>query len=283
MFLNMILNLIAMTAMCLFLHVNPCEINITDYEAIYYYARPITELNVREGPGTEYGILRTINNNNVITTFFRKDEWTYIKVNQDYGWVNSDYLTECEEEELKENKIKVYSQDEIIEDETYDTEIVDTNQNITITDGDEFTLSGYNYDKNFGEIGRFIIPDTGVDVAVYVISFDNDYGYSQGVVDRQDSAGMYLDTPTQIIADHKNQGFEGIKNCVYGTRAYLLHGDGTYYEYMCTGVDPNCINDEYHLYTSGGVDILSTNVGAMVAYTCNENWQHITMTYFTPI
>ena len=90
-----------------------------------------------------------------------------------------------------------------------------------------------NNDGRLGDVGRLIIPDVGIDVAVYYAS-DNNTGYAQSLTNNTDSA-LYMPWTDEedFIADHWSQGFINIKDCVEGTRAYLKKDDRVVV-YRCT-------------------------------------------------
>ena len=129
-------------------------------------------------------------------------------------------------------------------------------------------------------IGRLIIPSVGVDVALF-------NSYTQGVVDRQDSAGTYRYNGGQmVIADHKNQGFALTKLSIPGvTIAYINDGQAVT-PYICVenNVGSNKANDiPYDLLDCNGNSIYLQNAGGICMYTCNDHWSRITYTYWQPI
>lgn len=251
------------------------------YEFINCKAYPTTQLYVRTGPGTEYKEVGTLQKGEEINVIARKGDWSLYEKDDLFVWSGSNYLTE---------------------DPSFSTLKSSSGNNENHTD---YSMDGITLDNNgektyaveydnpfgidfatasFGDHGRFVIPDVGVNVALYGISLYGDsYEYNQAVTDRQDSASYFTDTANTIIADHWNQGFDGIKRCVNGTKAYIVYGDGTYREYVCTGIDPNGTNNEWQILTSGGVDLLTVPDGRLIAYTCNEHWSHITICFFSPV
>lgn len=131
-----------------------------------------------------------------------------------------------------------------------------------------------------GMIGRLIIPNVGVDVALF-------NRYTQSTVDNRDSAGTYRYNGGQmVIADHKNQGFSAMKTSIPGqTIAYI--NDGKSIEtYIC--VDNNVGSNKsngipYDLLDCNGDSIYLQNAGGICMYTCNEHWSNITYTYWQPL
>ena len=77
-----------------------------------------------------------------------------------------------------------------------------------------------------GAVGRWVIPDIGINVACYASS-------AQSVCDRKDSACYFSLGAQYAIADHWNQGFDAIKKCAVGTKAYMETGDEKQW-YACT-------------------------------------------------
>lgn len=133
-----------------------------------------------------------------------------------------------------------------------------------------------------GMVGRLIIPDVDLDVAVIRASIYNG-SHNQAVVDARDSAAWMYDWGAAVlIGDHNNQGFEKMKGAIPNvTKCYINNGD-TIKTYICikniqghnTG---SSITDANYRSLSGD------NAGGLIMYTCNENWRNITITYWKPI
>lgn len=126
-----------------------------------------------------------------------------------------------------------------------------------------------------GDMGRFVIPSKN-----YAIPLYDDYdfgGDTQYICDMWDAAVcLHHDGPTPVIADHAYQGFDIIKTCSVGDRAYIEQaGCKTWYECVC--VDPYGINAEYEQLTSDGENIRWLGSEYISCYTCNEYWQSITV------
>ena len=117
-------------------------------------------------------------------------------------------------------------------------------------------------------VGMFSIPGVGVSVPCYASS-------SQAVCDAQNAAAYFYMSNHLVIADHVNQGFNRIKSCSPGMVAYAP--DGTKYE--CITIMQG-INTGYSLTLTDGTNIREIYPGALVAYTCNSNWQSVTMVFF---
>lgn len=122
-------------------------------------------------------------------------------------------------------------------------------------------------------LGRFTVPAAGVDVACYESS-------AQSVVDARDSAAYFYACGHWIIADHVHQGFGAIKGCKAGNTAYLETERGRT-EYTC--VDTIQGHNTGKELTDGDyqpIDELYPDT--LVCYTCNDNWQNVTIVFFAP-
>lgn len=116
-------------------------------------------------------------------------------------------------------------------------------------------------------VGTFSVPGVGLSVNCYASA-------SQETVDAKNSAAYFYSQGHSIIGDHVNQGFNKIKSCHEGTTAYLAG-----VEYECVAVMSGH-NDGSRLTTSNGTDIRDMYPGTLVAYTCNGNWQNVTLVFF---
>lgn len=122
-----------------------------------------------------------------------------------------------------------------------------------------------------GNCGRFTCPSVGIDVAIFAQS-------SQAVTDAADSANYFQLGGSMIVADHVNQGFNRIKSMGVGTLCYIETGSQTK-TYRVTG-KINGHNTGYDLTDSNYNSILGS--APLILYTCNENWQNITIVFCTP-
>lgn len=134
--------------------------------------------------------------------------------------------------------------------------------------------------ENRGAIGRLVIPGK-VDVAIFNCSV-YDLDYSQAVIDNKDSAAWLTGGEINIIADHNNQGFEGIKKAVENeTKAYIYKGNYAE-EYLC--ISKSVGQNTTYLTTDGDGDVIYTkhdkygDLPYIVMYTCNEEKPYITVT-----
>ena len=140
-----------------------------------------------------------------------------------------------------------------------------TEQNTTASKDTHSTAENY--------VGRFKIPSVGVNVACYA-------GSAQSIVDAKDSAAYFYGFGHTIIGDHKHQGFSAIKSCTVGTKATMNTPNGVE-SYTCVGIIKGH-NTGTALTDSDYVDIDYLYPGALACYTCNENWQNVTIVFFMP-
>ena len=132
-----------------------------------------------------------------------------------------------------------------------------------------------------GMIGRLLIPDVGVNVAVINVSC-YDGRANQAVVDARDSAAWMADWGASVlIGDHNNQGFNAMKRAVPNkTKAYIKNGTTTK-TYICVA---NFKGHNTGDITDNNFNSLRySNAGGITMYTCNENSYNITITYWQPI
>lgn len=123
-----------------------------------------------------------------------------------------------------------------------------------------------------GMYGRLRIPSVGINVAVFSIN-------SQATIDARDSAAIYGGNGGTTIADHQNQGFRAIANCVPGsTVAYIDTPEGTQ-RYICSvrmtghNVSTALTDDALNVFTYGG----------LIMYTCRDNSYNIWIVCFDPV
>ena len=121
-----------------------------------------------------------------------------------------------------------------------------------------------------GMIGRLTIPSLGINVALFASN-------SQTVVDAADSAACFGLGASTIIGDHQNQGFSAIRGSYVGMTAYIDNGT-TKQKLTCTGVTRGT-NTGYDLLDSSGASV--TGHGGYIMYTCNSNWQDVTIVFFS--
>ena len=174
---------------------------------------------------------------------------------------------ETEESSESLSTESLISSEEITSEETSETEESTTTNPPVNNSGN---AGGGNYNDFDEYVGRFKIPAVGVNVACYASS-------SQATVDAADSAAYFYTSGHLTIADHKHQGFSAIRSCSKGMKASLSTSSGTK-NYIC--VDRiNGHNTGYELTDANYNSIDSMYPGTLVLYTCNENWQNITIVF----
>lgn len=123
-------------------------------------------------------------------------------------------------------------------------------------------------------VGRFTVAAVGIDVACYNSA-------EQAVVDAADSAAYFDYGGHKVIADHVNQSFGGLSQCVAGDRAQLETEWGVE-NYACVAVI-NGHNTGYDLTDENYVTIEELYPDTLVCYTCSSGWQNVTISFFEPI
>lgn len=203
-------------------------------------------VNVRSGPGIEYEVLDTYRTGTKVTPGgIVKDGWRQVKYKDGYAWMSSRYLSSP----------------------------------ITIPEESEEPDELHRIYDNYGTDGRLIIPELGINVALYSCNPDEDINYAQYIVDCEDSADYYTRNGTIIIGDHKNQGFSGLYDAYVGEYAYILHSDGSVTKLVCErktdhGTNSGPLYDEYG-------NMASMCSQPLMMYTCNPaGWWDITIVYW---
>lgn len=128
-----------------------------------------------------------------------------------------------------------------------------------------------------GYVGTLEVKSVGLQVKVYNVHQTEPYTDSQTITDRKDSACM-LELDGQVfIADHKNQGFDKIKQVTAGKTVATLGGK----KYRCVKKF-NGRNEISQLVDNDGTNV--TKYGAdIVMYTCNQDWRHVTITLWNEV
>ena len=126
-------------------------------------------------------------------------------------------------------------------------------------------------------IGRLIIPDADINVAVFIHGEGADAAeIRQNVCDNEDSAILYSDGVGNIIADHNNQGFINLPNVRLGDRAYIVAGDCIITlecDLVTDGINTgNGITDTEGNWVSADEDF--------TFYTCGEDWVNVKIAGF---
>lgn len=131
-----------------------------------------------------------------------------------------------------------------------------------------------NRSGEYPMIGRLTIPDVKIDVAIFKTN-------AQKVVDAKDSAAYFRSGDTDVVADHWYSGFERIRDCKYGTVAYVDTGEKVI-EYVCTEVILGH-NTGKDLTDLNYVSILTgKNPKGITLYTCVNGWQNVRIAFFEP-
>ena len=172
-----------------------------------------------------------------------------------------------------------YAKDTTIDDVYYDGEgVMQSLTDTYYTDGGDTYIEFQPYPL----YGRLYIPDVGVSVGLGYIGDTHHTQLSQDYVDMRDTAA-YLDfqdfgDDSVVIADHRTQGFERIKGCSAGMRAYIKT-DESFRIYECYDIG-NGYNDYDDVYDRDGNNIYYNGDGTMCLYTCNEDSHHVTVVKF---
>ena len=129
-------------------------------------------------------------------------------------------------------------------------------------------------------IGRLIIPEADINVAVFIHGYGADAAeIRQNVCDAEDSAILYSDGVGNIIADHNNQGFINLPDVRLGDRAYIVAGDCIITlecDLVTDGINTgNGITDTEGKWISADEDF--------TFYTCGEDWINVKIAGFKEI
>ena len=133
----------------------------------------------------------------------------------------------------------------------------------------------------YGTCGRLDIPSVHIGIAVYYAELGVD---AQEVVVNSDSAALFLwHNFLSVIADHNNQGFATLRKVQVGDVAVLSNENGEIGRYICTDICRNGTNTGNDLLNENGVSIENDCDSDLVMYTCNEDWQHITIVFWKSV
>jgi len=242
-------------------HADICCKN-TDGACITKYAS--VDLNIRKSPSTEGEIISMFHaGDKVSCTETVEDGWRKISFEGKYAFVSGKYLED--RDPARKN--------------TYRSKMIRTGS----VSGELSQI----YD-HYGSEGRLIIPSVGINVAVEHGSvIEAEGNNAQSICNMQDTAVWF--TPyrhysergtTDCIADHKNQGFNGLYDVEVGDKAYLLRPDGSYSTLTCIRTCPNGHNTEVDLTDDAEQSCCFSDCDLFM-YTCNpEGWWDITVTYW---
>ena len=130
-------------------------------------------------------------------------------------------------------------------------------------------------DGTYGNGGCLFIPSLGIQVPVYKTPGGEK---GQAITDRSDSAAYLTTFHMPLIADHKNQGFEAIKDSSPGETVAFLLTKSRVSEYLCSDIFI-ASNVEKDILDENGKSIDDYDTD-FALYTCNENWHHVTVVLF---
>ncbi|MCF0145262.1 MAG: hypothetical protein HUJ73_01625, partial [Eubacterium sp.] len=141
--------------------------------------------------------------------------------------------------------------------------------------GEEVYLAGET-----GNAGRLTIPDLGYAMALDLCLRDS--YEAQSITDAYDKAAYikYYRYWNAVIADHSNHGFDSLYYAVpQETKAYISMPDGRVEEWICTE-STDGENTEDTVRDGYGHDIFQEPADGIYMYTCQEDWQHVQVTYW---
>ncbi len=132
---------------------------------------------------------------------------------------------------------------------------------------------------SYGTAGRLDIPSVGIGVALNYAPLEE--GNAQAVVDREDSAAYFLwHDCKDVIADHNYQSFQVLPKVQAGDIAVVSTEDGYADEYVCVRVCHDGFNTGNDLLDENRTSIEYSDNSRFVMYTCNQDWQHITIVFW---
>ena len=145
----------------------------------------------------------------------------------------------------------------------------------TVSQNDPQTTQKENGENQ--KIGILAIPDLQIFVPLFYGDLYGNPDDTQEIVDRKDSAAYMEYETNHVIADHVEQEFKTLKNAAPGMNAFVLNEDGTYTSYTCISSGAGRNNDE-ELTDADGTGVSKLINNGLIIYTCNKNWEDITLT-----
>lgn len=141
-------------------------------------------LNMRYGPGTEYGIIEAIPDETEITELGWEEGWMYIKYNDKYGWVNAKYVFM----EGGREKPVIY---------LYPERTTDVNVRVSLSDGwftESIPAGSGEWNVTARPDGTLTDKATGktYDYIYWESTADADYDWSHGYVVKGSEAESFL-------------------------------------------------------------------------------------------
>ena len=215
-------------------------VNYTEVDEMLYTTA--SSLNVRKGPGTQYDKVTSLSMNTQVHRIAIGDNgWSKIELDGQILYVHSSYL----------------SKDKVV---------------VSSSGGSKYATVAEEIEKR-GITCRLTIPSVGVNVACFWSTGSN----LQTLVDNTDSAAFFPRyNDVRVIADHRHQGFSAMKSSTIGTKAYLDYG--SYVETYTCIANFKGHNTGAYLTDNDGNNVSDLYPGKLVMYTCNENWQNVTIT-----
>lgn len=129
-----------------------------------------------------------------------------------------------------------------------------------------------------GMIGRLIVPDANIDVALFYASAVTSSAEAvQAITDAADSCAYITDfiPGTTVLADHNTQSFRGLFQVSVGTTGMIITETGVI-DIVATQVFDG--HNYGTLTDSFGTPI--SNVATYTAYTCRDVWQNVRIVGF---
>lgn len=225
-------------------------VNFTDADEYRYVSA--SALNFRQGPGTSYDVVKSLSTNTKVHVIGKGDNgWFKVNLDGIICYASGKYL--------KTEKVVVQA---------------------PASTPSQSKESVQEEMARRGNVGRLYINSCGVNVALFAADLSN-LSAGQAIVDRKDSAAYYSSSywGYALIADHRHQGFDGIKKSVAGsTTAYIDFG--SYQQgLVCVSrfVGYNGWNGVGGLYTTSGEPV---GIGGdLCMYTCNTDGT-VTITFW---
>ena len=134
---------------------------------------------------------------------------------------------------------------------------------------------------NYGTAGRLVIPDLGINVAMYTTTV-YDASQSQKYVDWADAAAYMPDWGASVlVADHNYQGFSATAGAVPGKTVAYVKTEAGSKQYICTA---NFAGHNAGMLVDGDYrDLSGDNAGGLTLYTCMDSWKNVRITFWQPL
>ena len=199
--------------------------------------------------------------------------------NQPQDSEQTEILAELEETQVPENPENPEKTSEQIEYQDY-PELNENEESDKTQEYEELSfLDKVLLDSsNLGDYGRLYFKNMW-SVALYGTSvYDGEQ--TQSIVDKSDSAAIFNFGNLEVIAAHKDQGFDIIRDANIGDLVYIKRNDDIIDSYICAEVVTGT-NTESDLITSDGRYVSSMTEYDIVMYTCNyTTWRDVTIVFW---